>query len=114
MMSNLLFFAMDPFKTLGLDGYPACFYQKTWGVVANSMVALVLDVLRGKPIPNGICDILVTLLPKVQGLELISQFRPISLCNVAYKAITKVLASRMKWVLPFLILSTQCSFIPGR
>lgn len=55
------------------------------------MVGLVLDVLCGKPIPSDICDILITLVLKVQGPEFISQFHPISLCNVAYKAITKYL-----------------------
>lgn len=109
-----VFFFVDLFKTSGPDRYPACFYQKAWKVVGQSMVGMVLDVLQGGHIPSGIYEILITFILKVQGSESISQFRPISMCNVTYKAITKVLVNHMKRVIPSLISPNQCSFIPGR
>ena len=43
-----------------------------------------------------------------------SQLRPIGLCNVAYKAITKAIVNRLKPILAKLIAPTQSSFVPGR
>lgn len=43
-----------------------------------------------------------------------TQFRPISLCNVLFKTITKMMVLRMKELMTRLIGPAQSSFIPGR
>ena len=64
-----------------------------------------------------LCDLnhtYIVLLPKIKNLVKVSDFSPISLCNVIYKIITKVLANKLKQILPQIISPTQSAFVPGR
>lgn len=56
----------------------------------------------------------ITLIPKVKNPEYILQFRPISLCNVTYKIISKTMANRLKIVFSEIISSNQSVFVKGR
>jgi hypothetical protein len=89
-------FDMFPTKAPGPDGLPALFYQKFWPVVGQQVTAACLGVLNDGLGLDGINDTLVRLIPKVRNAKRITDFRPISLCNVLYKIVSKTLANRFR------------------
>jgi len=105
---------MQPLKAPGPDGFYAFFFQRYWPVVHDDVCKVVLHVLHGNPMPCGINDTFVTLIPKIPNPEKVTQFRPIGLCNVIYKLIARCIINRLKPALPHLISPMQSSFVPGR
>jgi hypothetical protein len=101
-------------KAPGPDGMPSLFYKKYWGVVGEKVTEEVLNVLNGGPMPETWNDTCVVLIPKIKDPESMKDLRPISLCNVVYKLVSKVLANRLKQILPEIISPNQSAFVPGR
>ena len=107
-------FQMYPLKAPGPDGFPAQFFQKHWNVCGVEVTKALLRILRGEDSPEGINRTFIVLIPKVASPMELGQFRPISLCNVIYKIASKVLANRLKEILPEIISEEQSAFVPGR
>lgn len=63
---------------------------------------------------SALSETLVALIPKVDVPKTFRELRPISLCNVVYKIITKVLVLRLRGCLQEIVGPLQSSFIPGR
>ena len=105
--------SMGDLKAPGPDGMPALFYKKFWKIVGKDVVKEVTEVLNGGPMPESWNDTIVVLIPKVQNPERMEDLRPLSLCNVVYKTSSKVLANRLKLVLPDVISLNQSAFFPG-
>ena len=82
--------------------------------MGDEVCFVVLDCLNNCKIPDVINHTNITLIPKVKSPENIIEFRPISLGNVVYKLVSKVLANRLKMVLPAIVSENQTAFQAGR
>jgi len=107
-------FSMSPWKAPGPDGYPAGFFQKSWPMVKKGVCDYIKHLWAN---PHDVAQINKTdicLIPKFDKVEFVNQFRPISLCNVIYKILTKTIVNRLKPIIPNVISPYQTGFIPGR
>ena len=105
---------MKPFKAPGIDGFHAGFFQRLWLLVGDSVKREVKEIFATQKIPAYLNQTLIALIPKQIGPELVSHYRPISLCTTIYKTVTKILVHRLKPLLPSLISPMQSAFLAGR
>ena len=74
----------------------------------------VLSWLNSGTLPHPLNHTFMTLIPKTKNPKLVQEFRPISLWNVLYKIFSKVLANRLKKILPLTIIKHQSTFKKNR
>eukprot|EP00253_Pinus_taeda_P008074 PITA_08074 len=107
-------FSMAQDKASSLDGFTVAFYRTHWEIIKKDFVRMVKNFFSKSKLGNSIKSSHLALIPKDPNPQSFDQFRPISLCNVSYKIITKILASRIKKLLPSLISENQGGFVPKR
>lgn len=89
-------FCLNPTKSPGADGYTARFFQKHWELIKDDLFSAVRTFFQSGFMILEMNKTNVVLIPKTAEPEVISHFRPIALCNVVYKLISKVLVLRLK------------------
>jgi hypothetical protein len=93
---------------------PAEFFHDNWSSIGQEVYSVVSDFFSKGRFDDEINLTVISLIPKIASPTKVSEFRPISLCNVFYKIISKTLANRLKVILPIIISANQSAFIPGR
>jgi hypothetical protein len=101
-------------KTPGPDGFTTLFYKKYWDIVKHVVLRCVWNFFSTNHLLKEQNHTFIALVPKQLGPSSVSHFRPISLCNIIYKIISKILANRFKGLLHHFISPYQSAFVPSR
>lgn len=78
------------------DGFGVEFCLSVWDITGQDFYKAVKYFFNANYLHKGIKSAIIALIPKVPTSYDMTGFRPISLCNIAYKCIAKILVARMK------------------
>jgi hypothetical protein len=101
-------------KAPGPDGFTTLFYKKYWSIIKSEVILSIKNFFIENSLPRDQNHTFIALIPKLSGFQSTHQYRPISLCNIFYKIISKILATRLKFYLPKIISPLQSAFVPNR
>jgi hypothetical protein len=98
-------------KSPGSDGFTADFYKFFWAMLRPNIHESLKYALEKGQLSIDQKRGVINLIPKKdKDPRLLKNWRPISLLNTDYKIITKLLANRVKQVLPSVINSDQVAY----
>ena len=101
-------------KSPGPDGLNFKFIKKFWQLFKPDVLRFLDEFHANGALPRGCNASFLALIPKVADPHLLNDYQPISLIGCMYKIAAKLLAKRMKKVLPSIINEAQYAFIEGR
>ncbi|CAA7021276.1 unnamed protein product [Microthlaspi erraticum] len=107
-------FGTHPDKAPGPDGFSASIFQSNWNIVGADIVSDVQGFFSSGVMARSSNETHIRLIPKILAPKKVADYRPIALCNVCYKIISKLLARRPQPLLDGIISENQSAFVPKR
>jgi len=104
----------DNYKCPGPDGITFGFIKDFWDILWDDVMRFLVEFHRNERLTKGINSTFIALIPKVESLQRLNDFRPISLVGSMYKILAKVLANRLRSIIGSVISDSQSSFVKGQ
>ncbi|KAG4962856.1 hypothetical protein JHK86_039724 [Glycine max] len=82
-------FQNSAFKSPGTDGSQLVFFQTYWDVVGSEVWEMIAQNFNIGNINSALVETLIFLIPKIDSPVSLGDCRPIGLCNVLLKVISK-------------------------
>jgi hypothetical protein len=105
---------MPPDKAPGPDGFNGLFLKKCWPVIEGDFYALCDEFYSGSVSLEGLNTSYITMIPKTNSPETVTDYRPISLMNTSPKIFGKILAERFQKKIISLVHRNQYGYIKTR
>lgn len=111
---NQAMFDIENYKAPGPDGFTSTFFKRACHILGKEVCKAVKEFILNGQLLQAVNHMILALLPKVEVLNTMKDFLPISCCNVIYKCITNIIVTMMAPSLHNLVDVNQSTFILGR
>jgi len=104
----------DSYKSPGPNSINFGFLKEFWDLIKDDFMRFMVEFHRNGKLTKGVNSTFIALIPKVNSLQRLNDYRPISMVGCMYKVLAKVLANRLRGVMGSVISDSQSAFVKGK
>ncbi|KAG1346247.1 putative mitochondrial protein [Cocos nucifera] len=105
---------MQSDRAPGPLGFQPLFFKYFWSTIRNEVLAAIQEVFSLEKMPRQWKTTYIVLILKKENPRDVLDYRPISLCNILYKLMAKLLVNHLKPLIPSLVSAEQDAFVLAR